>query len=181
MKYVGLDMPPTVRSTLIRPLSSGNRSRKNASSRPEFESTPCGDPVPARAAAPSVTARARSEAEQVLRDPSDLNLLRPFSDPIATVMPVDVLERQRPCVPHTAMNLHGAIGRLANETVRPKVANGYAITELQRVLLIHLPGHLEDEVAHQLAFGVQFGELELNGLLARETGSEYLAGLRVLT
>src|SRR5438309_1145393 len=57
------------------------------------------------------------EAEHVAGDPANLDLVRPFGDPVAAVVAVDVLEGLVPRIAQASVHLHGLVGRVATETV----------------------------------------------------------------
>src|SRR5438067_5901200 len=89
-----------------------------------------------------------AEAEQVLRDAAHLHFLRSLGDAVATMMAIDVFERQCAAISHAAVHLHSAIRRLAAQPVGAEITNRYHVADGQRILTIHLPGCAEDEVAH---------------------------------
>ena len=62
------------------------------------------------------------------------------------------------------MDLHGEIGRPADEVVGLVVADRHFVREAGRVGAVHLPGRAEDIVPYHLAFGVELGEGELDRL-----------------
>src|SRR5690606_21129939 len=74
---------------------------------------------------PSASLRLRlagpGETEQVPGDPAHLDLLRPLGDPVPAMVAVDVLERLVAGVPHAAVDLHRAVGGVADEPVGPVV------------------------------------------------------------
>src|SRR4051812_6652193 len=72
-------------------------------------------------AAPTLTVVAARE--KLVADLPELNLLAALRDPVAPVMAVDVLERHVTRVAHAAARLHGLVGRLAREPVRPVVGH----------------------------------------------------------
>src|SRR5713226_1906563 len=75
-------------------------------------------------------------AEQKSRDLALLDFLAAFGDAVAAVMAVDVLKRLVARVTHAAMHLHGAVGGLAAQPVRPKIAHRNLVGE--RVLDLRL-------------------------------------------
>src|SRR5688500_17130083 len=62
-------------------------------------------------------------AEQVACHLAHLDLLRSLGDAVAAVVAVDVLERLVARITQAAVHLHGAVGRLADQPVRPVVAH----------------------------------------------------------
>src|ERR1700687_5200020 len=88
-------------------------------------------------------------AEQESRHFALLDFLAAFGDALAAVMAVDVLERLVARITHAAMHLHGAVGGLAAQPVRPVIAHGNLVGE--RVLdlclrqLVHFPRSLADQ------------------------------------
>src|SRR3977135_1486746 len=71
---------------------------------------------------PSMLARPHI-AEQEACDLALLDFLAAFGDAVAAVMAVDVFERLVARVAHAAMHLHGAVGGLAAQAGRPKIAH----------------------------------------------------------
>src|SRR3546814_15062874 len=57
------------------------------------------------------------------RDLAHLNLFRALCDEVAAMVAIDVLERLVPRIADPAMDLHGTVGGLADEAVRPIVAH----------------------------------------------------------
>src|SRR5713226_7017172 len=76
------------------------------------------------------------EAEQRAGDAADLDLLRAFGDAIAPVVAVDVLERRVARIADAAMDLDGAIGRLADQAVGTVVGHSHPLAHLHVVLAI---------------------------------------------
>src|ERR1700686_3234154 len=70
------------------------------------------------------------EAEQEAGDLAHLDLLRTLGDAVAPVVAIDVLERLGSRVADAAVHLHGAIGRLAAQPVRPIIAHRHLVGEL---------------------------------------------------
>src|ERR1700722_10971407 len=75
-------------------------------------------------------------AEQKSRHFALLDFLAAFGDAVAAVVAVDVLERLVARIAHAAMDLHGAVGGLATEPVRPEIAHRDLVGE--RVLNLRL-------------------------------------------
>src|SRR5262249_60724903 len=65
--------------------------------------------------------------EHVPGDPAHLDLLRTLGDPVAAMVPVDVLERLVPGVTEPAMHLQGPGGRLAAQPDRLGAAHRHPI------------------------------------------------------
>src|SRR3979490_3649959 len=82
-------------------------------------------------------------AEQESGDLALLDFLAAFGDAVAAVMPVDVFERLVTRIAHAAMYLHGAVGGLAAQPVRPVIAHrdfvGERVLDLRLREFIHLP------------------------------------------
>src|SRR5689334_1233083 len=108
------------------------------------------------------------EAEHVAGDPSHLDLLAAFGDPVAAVVPVDVLERHLAGVAESAVYLDRAVGRLTAQPVRPVVAHRHLVGDGEGAVLVHGPGGLVDERAQHLALRLQLDERELDALVGRE-------------
>src|SRR3546814_10971845 len=62
-------------------------------------------------------------AEQIGRHLAHLNLFRALCDAVAAMVAIAVLERLVPRIADPAMDLHRAVGRLADAAVRPLVAH----------------------------------------------------------
>src|SRR3954452_14308049 len=75
------------------------------------------------------------EPEQVAGDAAHLDLLAALRDPVAAMMAVDVLERHVPRVTEPAVHLHGAVGGLAAQPVRPVVAHRDLVGHRERAVL----------------------------------------------
>ena len=73
-----------------------------------------------------------TEPEHEAGDPPHLDLLRALGDAIAAVVAIDVLERGVPGVAQSAVHLHGPVGRLAAEAVRPVVAHRDLVRDGER-------------------------------------------------
>src|SRR5271167_2169096 len=105
------------------------------------ESDPCAAPGSGLAA---------DVSEEMPGHVSQLDLLRSLCDAITPVMPVDMLERLRAGVSNPSVHLHGAIGGVAGEQIRPVVRHRDAVRDVKLVLVVELPGGLVDEIPHQL-------------------------------
>ncbi len=77
------------------------------------------------------------------------------------------------------MDLHGPVGRLAAQPVRPVVAHrhlvGDTLFHLRMGHLVHLPRGLADQQAQHLGLGGQFHQRPLDGLVLRQGAAERLA------
>ncbi|MNN09306.1 hypothetical protein D3C81_1221840 [compost metagenome] len=82
-------------------------------------------------------------------------------------------------IAHAAVDLHGGVRRLTDQTVRPVVAHGDLVRERGRHLglghPVHLPGGLADHQAQHLDLGGQFDQGELDRLIDRQRLAEGLA------
>src|SRR5216684_4926921 len=91
---------------------------------------------------PSMLPRAHI-AEQKSRDLALLYFLAAFGDAVTAVMAIDVLERLVARIAHAAMHLHGAVGGLAAQPVRPVIAHrnlvGERVLDLRLREFVHLP------------------------------------------
>src|SRR5450755_4851569 len=65
-----------------------------------------------------------------------LDFLAALGDAVAAVVAVDMFERLVARVAHAAMHLHGAVGGLAAQTIRPEIAHRNLVRE--RVLDLRL-------------------------------------------
>ena len=106
---------------------------------------------------------------------SHLDFFGSLSDPVATMVSVDVLERHVPAVPHATTRLHGSICRLAHQAIGSVIAHRDHVRELHETRVgnvvlfsIHQPSRVADQLAQHRCLGVQFDERELNGLIARQ-------------
>src|SRR4051794_4433527 len=68
-------------------------------------------------------------AEQEASDLALLDFLAAFGDAVAAVVTVDVFERLMARITHAAMHLHGAVGGLAAQPVRPVIAHRNLVGE----------------------------------------------------
>src|SRR5258707_11936524 len=84
-------------------------------------------------------------AEQESGDLALLDFLAAFGDAVAAVVAVDVFERLVARVAHAAMDLHGAVGGLAAQPVRPKIAHRDLVGE--RVLDLRLRQRSEEHTS----------------------------------
>src|SRR5216684_2614787 len=88
-------------------------------------------------------------AEQKSRHFPLLDFLAAFGDAVAAMVAVDVFERLVTRVTHAAMHLHGAIGGLAAQPVRPKIAHrdlvGERVLDLRLREFVHFPCGLADQ------------------------------------
>src|ERR1700680_818788 len=125
-----------------------------------------------------------AETEHHLRDAPHLYLLRAFGNSIASMMPVDVLERFVARIAQPAVDLHRAIGSLANQPVRAIVAHRPLVRQFLRHLglghLVHLPRRLMNQRAEHRSLGLMLDQRPLNGLVGSEGLAEGLALLRIL-
>src|SRR5664279_5434662 len=62
-------------------------------------------------------------AEQESRHLPLLDFLAAFGDAVAAVVAIDVFERLVARIAHAAMHLHGAVGSLAAQPVRPEITH----------------------------------------------------------
>src|SRR5688572_11897939 len=67
------------------------------------------------------------EPEHVAGDPAHLDLLAAFGDPVAAVVPVDVLEGRVPRVAEAPVDLHRPVGGLAAKAIGPVVAHRHLV------------------------------------------------------
>src|SRR5262245_37990640 len=77
------------------------------------------------------------EAEHVAGDPPRLDLFGALGDAVAAVVAIDVLEGLVAGVAETAVDLHGAIRRLAAHAVRPEVAHRHLVGRGELPLRVH--------------------------------------------
>src|SRR3546814_18821618 len=78
-------------------------------------------------------------AEQIGRHLAHLNLFRALCDAVAAMVAIDVLDRLVPRIADPAMDLHPAVGGLADEAVRPIVAPSDLFRQLAPdLLLLHI-------------------------------------------
>src|SRR5271163_3439236 len=120
-----------------------------------------------------------AEFEQSLCHPPDLVLLGTFGDSVAAVMSVDVLERLMTAVTEAAENLHGAVGGVADQSVRAIVGHRHFVGHLHVVVAVQVPGRVLHQQPHHLRFGLQLGQRPLHSLVDRQRLPEHrtLAGL----
>src|SRR5438034_4696758 len=121
-----------------------------------------------------------AEPEHDLRDAANLNLLRPFRDPVSPVVAVDVLEGHVARVADAAVHLDRLVRRVTHQPVRAIVAHRHLVADLHVVLEVQLPGRLADELPHHLTLGVEFYQRPLDGLAARQRLSKRYPLPRVL-
>src|SRR5829696_8066729 len=108
-------------------------------------------------------ASALHEAEQVPGDVADLDLLGALGDPVPPVVTVDVLERLVARVADAAVDLHRAVGRLADEPVRAEVAHRDPVADPADATgaAVHVRGGRADERPQpldRLALGERLAE-----------------------
>src|ERR1700716_1010935 len=108
-------------------------------------------------------------AEQKSRHLALLDFLAALGDAVAAVMPVDVFERLVTRIAHAAMYLHGAVGGLAAQPVRPVIAHrdlvGERVLDLRLRELIHLPRGLADQQPQHLRLGRKLHQRPLDRLV----------------
>src|SRR3954452_16065731 len=82
-------------------------------------------------------------SKQEPRDLALLDFLAAFSNAVAAMMAIDMLERLVARVAHAAMHLHGAVSGLAAQPVRPVITHrdlvGERVLNLRLGELIHFP------------------------------------------
>src|SRR5712671_6314682 len=118
-------------------------------------------------------------AEQKSRDLALLDFLAAFGDAVAAVMAVDVLKRLVARVTHAAMHLHGAVGGLAAQPVRPKIAHrnlvGERVLDLRLREFIHFPSGLADQQPQHFGLRRQLHQRPLDRLVLGQRAAERLA------
>src|ERR1700690_947681 len=105
------------------------------------------------------------EAEQVSRDVADLDLLGALGDAVASVVAVDVLERLPARVAQPTVDLHRAVGGIADEPVGTEVAHRDLVADAaDAIARVHLARGLAHERTQQLHVGRELDQRPLDRL-----------------
>src|SRR6266542_5834546 len=124
--------------------SSQSKASLNCSrSRVEFfiGVPPAASPILARCRCdrPATLLPGAPEAEHHLGDAAYLDLFRTFRDPIAPVVPVDVLERHVASIADASVHLDRLVRRVTHQPVRAIVAHRYFVADLHVVVVVQFP------------------------------------------
>src|SRR5271165_3753218 len=82
--------------------------------------------------------RSNGSLEQLLGDLADLYLLAPLGDPVAAMVPVDVLKGHVTRVADPAAGLHRPVSSLAREPVGPVVGHRHQMRDLHVMVAVEL-------------------------------------------